>query len=698
MLVSRKQMGAAVAACFGFGSIAYAAEQMLPEVKVQPAPLAASPVGPDEGYKVERSTTATKTDTPIFETPQSITVVTRERIENQNAQNLQDALNYAAGVRSDAYGLDSRVDSVRIRGANPAEYRDGLRRQLGGFYTSGQRVEPYTLERIEVLRGPSSMLYGQGSTAGVINMVTKRPLAEPLREVGVSLGNYGHKQLQADVTGPLTKDGQWLYRLVAVGRDSDTQVDFIRDDRKLLMPSLTWRPNAATSLTLQALYQENQTGSTLQFLPWSGTVLPNPNGRIPTNRFIGEPNFERYDVERYEAGYLFEHRLNERFTFRQNVRLADNKVDYQTIFPNVFARPNSPFIDPAQRVVNRIAYVDKRDVGVFTADQHLQLNLATGLLQHTVLLGFDYARQTDRLITGGAGAPAVPPIDVFNPVYTGYAGPPLAARPKTTLRQTGIYLQDQMKWGQRLILVGGVRRDDVTNGVVGAADQDSHDTTFRVGAMYLLDGGFAPYVSYSESFTPVAGTNLFGQRFEPLKGEQVELGLKWESADKRLGATAAVYELEELNRLVPDPTNPLNRVQTGFTRNRGLELELIGRLPQRIDVSAHYNYIDIDPQLEAIPQHQIAVWGTKRFVIGGLTGFIGGLGVRYFSEFQDGRAPVTPDVTLVDGLFGYDSGRWRYALNVQNIADKSYVSTCLGRGDCFYGARRTVIASARYRF
>lgn len=225
-------------------------EQRLPEVKVRAAPETA--YGPDFGYNANRSATATKTDTPLAETPQSVTVITRERVEDQGATSLQDALNYAAGVRSDAYGLDSRSDNVRVRGGYPTEYRDGLRRQVGGYYTSTTRIEPYSLERIEVLRGPAAMLYGQGSTAGVVNSVSKRPQAEAQREVGVQFGNYGRKQLQADLTGPLTRDGDWLYRVVALGRDSDTQVDYVPDDRSLLAPSLTWKPNAMTSLTLQA--------------------------------------------------------------------------------------------------------------------------------------------------------------------------------------------------------------------------------------------------------------------------------------------------------------------------------------------------------------------------------------------------------------------------------------------------------------
>jgi iron complex outermembrane receptor protein len=550
------------------------------------------------------------------------------------------------------------------------------------------------LERIEVLRGPSAMLYGQGSTAGVINMVSKRPLAEPQREVGVQLGSFNRTQMQADLAGPLTKDGDWSYRLVALGRDSDTQVDHVPDDRRLVAPSLTWRPSAATSLTLQATLQQNRTGSTSQFFGFSGTVLPNPNGRIPTHRFIGEPGFDRYDSDRGEIGWLFEHRLDDRWTLRQNTRVSGNEVDYRTIYANPFGNPAAPFIDAGQRVMNRVFYAERRDNRMLAADQHLEGRFDTGAVRHQLLLGLDVIRfREDSSFASGAAAP----IDVYAPVYTGFTPPTLADSPRTTLRQTGLYAQDQMHIG-RWIAVAGIRSDRAVSGVEGAVDENDEAVSRRFGLMYRLGGGLAPYVSYSESFTPIAGTNLAGVRFEPLRGEQVEAGFKWEPAGRRLALNAAVYELREKNQRTPDPVNPLNTVQVGRTVNRGLELEAVGQLSPRVDIAAHYNYTDLDPQLEALPEHQAAVWTTYRFDLESLPGLRAGFGARYMSSFTDGTAPETPSVTLVDAMLGLDRGPWRYALNVQNLGDRTYVATCLGRGDCWYGARRTAIASATYRF
>lgn len=302
----------------------------LESITVSAQPELETALTPVSGYIAKNAATASKTDTPLIETPQSVTVVTRDEIRDQGAQGLQDALNYAAGVRSDAYGLDSRTDSFRTRGSSPSVYLDGLRQNYN-WYTSTTRTEPYTLERIEVLRGPASMLYGQGSTAGVVNMVSKRPLPEAQNEIGVSYGSHNRKQLQADFTGPLTEDGTWLYRIVGVGRQADTQVDFVPDDRLLLAPSLTWRPSASTSLTFQGLWQDDKSGSTSQFFPWEGVALDNPNGSIPVNRFIGEPDWDRYNSRRASLGWLFEHKFNDNWTVRQNFRWARNEVDYRSL-------------------------------------------------------------------------------------------------------------------------------------------------------------------------------------------------------------------------------------------------------------------------------------------------------------------------------------------------------------------------------
>lgn len=677
-----------------------ATETRLPALTVEASAPEPSPVGPDDGYRAPRSATATKTDAPLAETAQSISVVTRERIEDQGAVNLQDALNYAAGVRSDAYGLDSRTDSVRIRGAYPTDYLDGLRRQLSGFYTSNTRVDPYLLERIEVLRGPASMLYGQGTTGGLLNMISKRPLPETRREVGVQFGAFGRRQLHTDLTGALDDDATWMYRFVALGRDAETQVDRVDDDRLLLAPSLTWEPTAGTSVTFQALHQRDRSGSTAQFFPWEGTVGPNRNGHIPTDRFIGDPH-DRYDSERTEGGVLLSHRFGDALTLRHATRYSRNDVEYFSLYADAFSNPGDSYLDPGRRVLGRYGYFEDRRSRVWGSDTHLEYRLATGALQHQFLLGADYARHRSDAESAfdfpvGLGG-TVPDIDVFNPEYPPYTPPPLADEPRSTLRHVGIYAQDRLSWGP-WILTAGIRRDRVHNALEGADTERNQATSTSASLMYRFDSGLAPYVAYNESFTPVSGTSLIGERFRPLEGEQVEVGFKFQPAGADLAFNAAFYELQEVNQLVPDPEKPLNTVQTGKIHNRGIEVELIGRLFDRVDLAAHYNYIDPDPAIEQLPHHQGAVWGSVPFTLAGIDGFRAGLGARHFSSYRDGAAPTTPSVTLFDGMLAWDRGPWRYALHGQNLADDTYVAACLGRGDCFYGARRSIHATVNYRF
>lgn len=674
----------------------------LGEIRVNANAERETATSPVVGYRAKRAATATKTDTPLAETPQSVTVVTRDQLVDQGATNLQDALTYAAGVRSDAYGLDGRADSFMIRGSEPSVYLDGLQQMaVGNWYTSTSRPDPYTLERIEVLRGPSGMLFGAGTAAGVVNMVSKRPLQEVQREVGVQFGSWGRKQVQADLTGPLSE--QWSYRLVALHRKAGTQVDHVPDDRTLIAPSLAWRPDGATSLVLQAYWQKDESGSTSQFFPWHGTLLSNPNGQLPTSRFIGEPG-DGYDTERKSVGWQFEHRLNDAWTLRQNLRVSRNTNDSHYHWGNFygvnFADPGGWSEDPVgQRLFGRYYSKSLTDTRVVAADTHVEGKLQTGAVRHQLLAGLDLSRQ--RQHTSRASSSST--IDAYEPVYgVNVPGDPaLTASPSSTQRSLGIYLQDQIKW-DRWILVAGLRHDRATSGADGSAVETARATTKRLGLMYALPAGWSPYLSYAESFTPTSGTDFYGNVFKPLRGEQVEAGVKYMPEGSSTSFAAAVYKLKEKNRTITDPNNALNTVQTDATTNKGVELEVKSALTRTLDLLAHYNYIDADTKLGGMPRHQASVWAKQRFAIAGVPGFSAGAGVRYMSDFVDNPSgtpgPRVPSVTLLDLLLAYDTDTWRFALNVNNATDKTYVSTCLSRGDCWWGARRNVVASATYRF
>lgn len=677
----------------------------LPAVKVEDTSTSEKADGPVRGYVARRSVSATKTDTPLVETAQSISVVTRDRLEAQGIVSVQDALLYTAGARAEPYGLDNRGDWAQLRGASFTQYQDGLRMLFGSY--NNIRPDAYTLERVEVLRGPASIMYGQGSFGGTVNLVSKRPLAEAQHEVQAVIGNHSTKRLALDSTGPLDAEGKWLYRLVAIGQDASTQVDHTQDDRLVFMPSLTWRPGADTELTVWANIQRDHTNTTQFFFPHRGTLLPTANGRIPFSTNISEPGFDRYIAEQQAFGYRVEHRINDTFTVRQNVRQSNSQVTYQSIYSRFGPTPS---LNPDGRTLNRTIYVSKPDVEALTADTQLQAKLTHGQFEHTMLFGYDFQRVLTSSWSGRGNAPA---IDVYAPVYGNYTVPALTRQPDSQLYQSGFYLQDQVKITKRWVATLGARRDWArqNNEIDAAAARiDARATTWRAGLLHLFDNGWAPYVSYSESFNPSAGLNFYNEAYKPLEGEQWEVGVKYQPPGNRLFVTLAAYELKEKNRLTADPNNALNRIQVGEATIRGIEAEAQASLDGGLDLIGTYTYTDTEvtkstaadlgKRLASIPEHMASVWAVKRFTAFDLPGqFEAGGGVRYIGASWDGTDSLrTPSVTLMDALLAYRTGQWRYALNVQNLADREYYTTCLSRGDCFLGTLRTVRATATYRF
>lgn len=691
---------------FAFAPLALAAAQAcwaqtLPTITVTPA--AETATGPVQGYRAQRSATANKTDTPLNETPQSISVVTREQIEDQGAVSLADALRYTAGVFSNTYGFDNRGDWARIRGVDFTQYQDGLRMLFGSY--NNIRPDPFTLERVEILKGPSSVLYGQGGFGGLVNMVSKRPLAEQQRQIELSMGSHGRRQAAIDLTGPLNAGGTLLYRLIALGRDSGTQVDRVPDDRSLLAPSITWKPSAATSATLYANVQKDVTGSSVGFFPWQGTLLPAPFGQIPTNTFISEPGFDDYTARQTALGWELSHAFNDTLTLRHNLRKSGSDVSYKSVYSRFGPAPT---LNPDGRTINRTIINQQNESDVLAADTQLQARWKSGAFEHTTLAGWDLQDVT----TGGARASTnAPAINVYAPVYGNYT--PLAAVPiaPTVQKQNGLYLQHQFKWDGRWIGVLGVRRDHAESNTAGAAASrlDTRATSTRVGVAYAHPAGVTPYASFSESFLPIVGVDFFGRPFKPQTAGQMELGVKYQPPGSASSYTAALYDITEQNRRTTDPTNPLNQIQVGEVRSKGLELEAVTAVTRAFDVVASFSANSIrvtrsnvaaeqGKRISSVPGRQAALWGRYKVPLaGGLLSM--GAGVRYVGTSWDGRDILeTPSVTLLDAMLAFETGPWRTSLNVTNLSDKTYVATCLNRGDCWYGMRRLVTANVRYSF
>jgi iron complex outermembrane receptor protein len=691
-------------------------DAILPEVRV--TATGESATGPVIGYRATHSATATKTDTALNEVPHSVSVITGDQIKDQNAQTMQEVLRYTAGVRSDVYGLDNRGDWFDLRGGSQGStLLDGLRLPLTGWY-GVVRNEPYAFERVEVLRGPASVIAGQNGPGGVVNMVSKRPQAEAQHEISVQLGNNHHKQIAADLTGPLDSDGALLYRLVATGKESGTQVKYADEERQYFAPSLTWRPSAATSVTAYMQYQRDRSRNTEGFFPVAGTLHPAPNGYIPDDTFVGEPDWDIYGGKRVRIGYQLEHQLNDVWRVRHNLRYDSVRGKLRSMYANFWE------VDPegrgygsnalgANRTIGRTWYATDDEGRIANTDLLAEGKLKLGAVQHTILVGVDamYSINSQKQLSGAAR-----PLDVYAPVYGSFPLPALAfgEASKTRVRQLGLIAQDQIKFGDRWVLMTGLRHDHAKTTVSDSPNGGSDDSALskNLGLVFLGNGGWSPYFSYAESFQAVGGVDKRNNAaYQPKRGKQFEAGVKWSPPGTRFAASAAVYKLKEKNRLSTDPLNPNNQIQGGEVTVQGLEIETTANL-RAWDLVANYTYTDAkvtassDPNdaalnkfLPNVARHSAALWAVHKFGVHGLPGLKAGMGVRYVGKTWDGTDTLaTPSSKLVDAMVSWDRGDWRYAFNVSNLFDKTYFAACLERGDCWYGTRRKAMATIAYRW
>ena len=656
------------------------------------------------GFVASTSTAATKTGAPLIEIPQSVSVVTSDQMIARNVQTVNEAIQYSGSVSVDTYGTESRFDYINIRGFNQSTYglfRDNSRWQSGTV--SGQ-VDPYLLQEVDIVKGPASVLYGQNTPGGLVNLVTKRPTRATQNEVVVNFGSYGRKQFQADLSGPLDAAGHWRYRLTGLFRDSDTQVDHVGDNRKLIAPALTWSPSPDTTLTVLADFQRDKTGWGM-FLPSQGTFVDNPNGQIPRNLFTGEPGYDYFDRDQWSAGTLFEQRFG-RFTVRNTFRYSN----IQYAGKNVFGGG----LQADLRTLNRYGFGNSLDLSMFTTDTHATARAKTGQVEHTLLFGVDYSRSESKEVSGFAAAT---PIDVYSPIY-GATVPDLFTyydiRQPTTL--LGLYAQDHMKVGRRLVVTLSGRQDwtELTTDdhiAKSTATQKPSKASGRVGVTYLTPVGVAPYLSYSTSFLPVGGANFYAVPFKPTEGLQVEGGLKFQPKNSNSFFTASVFQIAQTNVTVPDPGNALNYVQQGEIRSRGVEFEGVGNVAEGLNFHVSYSFLGqevtktTDPAVlgkrpPLAPEQLAGVSGEYTITRGGLTGLGFGFGVRYVGTTA-GDATNTievPAYTLMDASARYLWNALEFQVSATNLTDKLYVGVCTSPSYCNYGSARKVLGTIRYRW
>jgi iron complex outermembrane receptor protein len=720
-----------------------------PAADVAPREIARGPV---QGIVAKRSGTGTKTDASILETPQSITVVTKDQIAQQGTRSVAEALRYEPGVISETR-VGDRFDNVFIRGfggfganANYLHFWDSLRLPRGVSYAMPS-VDPYLLKRVEILRGPASVLYGQNNLGGMVNLISKNPTTTPQGEIFTRFGDHNRIEGGFDISGPLTKDGDLLYRLVGLGRSADTEVNYTTTERQMIAPTITWRPSTDTTLTVRASYTKDPSSYQPNWLPALGTLLPNANGQIPKNFFSGHPNVNTYSREQTSVGYEFEHHFNETWAVRQNFRYMEVTSDFKALSVTGFgagatcgagARTN---LCLARSTTN---YLEQLKAAAI--DTQAEAKFATGWLDHTVLMGIDYQNVSSNARFGTGTSTN---INYLNPNYGTLSAPALTSQTIIDREQSGIYLQDQVRVG-KLAVVAGVRNDwanatsqtsTIATGAVTSLIRPSDTaTTWRVGGTYQFDNGFAPYASYSTSFEPSVsiGTDYTGKAFVPTTGEQYEIGVKYQPVGLNGFFMLSYFDITQNNVLTTDTAHTTGctvsggfcQLQQGEVRSKGIELSGKVTLQPGLDVIAAYSHTDIDitrsSQTATIygtstvvsvqgkkpvgaAADTASLWMDYTFQSGALAGFGFGGGVRYVGasngDAANSAAMIVPAYTLGDAQIHYDLAGmspqlrgWKVAVNMTNIFDKSYVSACASSNQCFYGNGRTTLGTIRYQW
>ncbi|MGE8451223.1 MAG: TonB-dependent siderophore receptor [Pseudomonadales bacterium] len=686
-------------------------------------------LGSTDGYNATHSQIATKTSTALLETSQSVSVVTREQLDDQGAQTVAQAMRYTPGVLTNPYGATHRYDYVAMRGFNDGSvdniYLDGLKSMGDSGTYSSMQVDPYVLERVDILKGPSSVLYGRSSPGGLVALTSKKPLYEPYHQIQATVGSQGKQGLGFDYSGPLDDDKRIAYRLIGLTEKSDTQFDHTKEKRFALAPTLSIDFSDDTSLTLQAYLQNDPDGGYHGGMPANGTLNQRNGQRISEHFFEGEPGVDGYKRDQQSFGYQFEHRFNDVFTARQNFRYLDSKVKLDQVY--AYGWTNA-----ASNDLRRYYSGGNEKLHSFIVDNMLQAEFLTGDVKHTMLLGADYQRRKT-VVDWDQGT--LQAINAFNPVYGNsaidyYSHTSYVRR----LEQTGVYLQDLIeldKWRFSL----GLRQDWVETSDENRLAEDKRPLgteisdkrtklTGRAGALYLFDNGLAPYLSYSESFNPNSYADSAGNPLPPTDGTQWEVGLKYQPPGTENLFTASLFRIDQENLASKLPQENFYRA-VGAVRSQGLELEAHMQLTDNLKLLSSYTFTDIQYSKSMIstlsspgniienkgnsptqaPRQMASLWADYRFDSAALDGLRLGGGVRYvgYSWADAENTMKVPAYTLFDASIGYDLGKVGLKgvdvrLNANNLTNESYVASCASLSYCYLGEERNVAATVSYQF
>ena len=674
------------------------------DVQGKAAPALDTPPG-TVGYVATQATAATKTNTPVREVPQSISIVTREQLNDRDVQTLNQAIQYSPGASTNVGGSLADFDRIYIRGFSAITdvYRDGLRQGGTGFGVP--KVEPYGLESVQILRGPASGLYGLGSPGGIVDVVTKRPTLNPFGELQLQIGQYSRYQGNFDIGGPVVGLDSVTYRLTGLVREADTFFPGANDNRVYIAPAVTWRPDTDTSVTLLGEYQQSRT---------SANNLYYSNAAHKALYYANDPRYGAFDQEQARIGYEVAHRFNDFLTVRQNFRFTH--VTANSKWTDISA------VDEAASVANRYSNHERDVFNSVALDNQAEMHAWTGPVEHTFLLGLNYNHYFNNA-KYGYNFNGVPDLDLRTLNYGAQAITPVSPSQysylvRDLLDEEGLYAQEQAKWGGFVLTLNGqeswVQRHSVTSGI--ASDTDESAFTGRAGLAYLFDSGITPYVSYATSYSPQLGASYSGSIFPALTGEQEEAGVKYQLPTLPVLLTVAGFNITENNVLRIDPVNPTFQIATGQVQSQGVELEANVALSEGLNLIASYSHLDVritrgtadttGRRFSGIPEDSASLFAKYTFQPGSAVAGLGlGGGLRYIgSSFGDDTNTFrNADVALVDAIIDYDVGQadprlqgLRLQVNATNLFDTRYQS-CQG-GYCGINEGQQIIGSAIYRF
>lgn len=653
----------------------------------------------DTGFVARRAGSSTKSDLSLLETPQSVTVLTRDLLDARGVTTLNEALQTTAGVASGSWGRRGWDDFI-IRGQRASEslYIDGLKRGQNQYV--GQDVSG--VERIEILKGPASINFGMVQPGGLVNMVSKRPRAEAFTTIGATYGSNDFKQVDFDLGRPLSASGKAAFRLNGMWSDQDDPIDFVYFKKRYIAPSVSLDFGPRTEFTILSSYMDREYLRS-QGAPLRGTLLPNPNGPFNRDEFTGEPGFGPYHSRQSAVGYSLVHRFDNGWKLAQNARFQTLDMDGR--FVSLGALTNN-------RLQARSGSAQDVQGNNRALDTYAERGFDVLGQRHTIMAGVDV--NSDKIRSGNTAC-RIAPLDLYNPVY--HQPYSCNATPGTltnaTVEYAALYLRDQVALTEQLNLSLAARHDRSTNEVYNELNNitsklKNNKTTGSAALLYRVTPNISPYASYATSFLPVSGTDFFGGQFKPEEGKQAEIGAKFEYLNGRITGAIALYDLKRRNVTTADPDpdhialQPGAQVQTGEERTRGFEAELNADLRNGWDLQAALSLINgvvtedntgnVGKRLLNVPRQSGSLLANYRFRDGALTGLGGGLGVRYEAKKTGPAVTYTiPGYTAVDANLSYDAKTYRVTLSVKNLFDRDYYAGVLSANVLPLGDPRTVM-------